>query len=470
MRSTVRILTPAVLAAAVVSAGTACDRPGQAADAAQTQPAEPHAPAPTNRVAVPAAVRDNLGVTFAKVERRAVGATLRVPGRFELTPEARREYHVPLAGRVELLVKQYDRVEPGQPLFRVDSPEWHRLRLELGEDEEAVQIAAAGLSVAEHTLAEARQTVEALEKRIAALGEAGVRRAELEADLAARRSSLPRLEAEIKAKQAALHSAEHHRPLAMSAAASPMGVTAGFLAETVESAGGVRVPRWQTIEQIEVRAARAGVVESFALSDGAWAEAAADVLTTIAPEAIRFRAVAQQGDLGDLRDGLPAVVVPPARNGAGVPGEPVAGELRIEPVADAEQRTIGLLVTPNGPAPWARPGVSAFMEVTTSDSTAPQTAIPLAAVVQDGLEQVFFRRDPKDPDTVIRTVADLGASDGEWVVAESGVKAGDEVVVAGVYELKLASSNQGGGGAAAAGAGHFHADGTWHAEGTPEPK
>jgi hypothetical protein len=56
--------------------------------------------------------------------------------------------------------------------------------------------------------------------------------------------------------------------------------------------------------------------------------------------------------------------------------------------------------------------------------------------------------------------ADLGIGDGKWVVVKSGVKEGDEVVLDGVYELKLASGGQGGPDAG----GHFHADGTFHAE------
>jgi hypothetical protein len=54
--------------------------------------------------------------------------------------------------------------------------------------------------------------------------------------------------------------------------------------------------------------------------------------------------------------------------------------------------------------------------------------------------------------------ADLGVSDGKWVVVKSGVKEGDEVVLDGVYELKLA------GGGKPMGGGHFHADGAFHAE------
>ena len=54
--------------------------------------------APTNRIDVPASVRQNLGITFAKVERRRVASTIRVPGRFELLPSARREYRATLPG------------------------------------------------------------------------------------------------------------------------------------------------------------------------------------------------------------------------------------------------------------------------------------------------------------------------------------------------------------------------------------
>ena len=52
--------------------------------------------------------------------------------------------------------------------------------------------------------------------------------------------------------------------------------------------------------------------------------------------------------------------------------------------------------------------------------------------------------------------ADLGATDGRWVVIQSGVRAGDEVVVDGVYQLMLATSGS------AANGGHFHSDGTFH--------
>ena len=54
----------------------------------------------------------------------------------------------------------------------------------------------------------------------------------------------------------------------------------------------------------------------------------------------------------------------------------------------------------------------------------------------------------------------MGVDDGRWVVIHSGVGLGDEVVLDGAYELKLATARSG----TAQQGGHFHADGTFHGE------
>src|SRR5688572_7934140 len=136
-------------------AGCQDEKDTTAASAGSAGTAAPaSARAPSNRIDVPETVRQNLGITFAKVERRRVASTLRLPGRFELLPTARREYRVALPGRVELLVKQFDKVEPGTPLFRLDSAEWHKVRLSLEEDHAAVEKAQAALEVAKHSRTE----------------------------------------------------------------------------------------------------------------------------------------------------------------------------------------------------------------------------------------------------------------------------------------------------------------------------
>ncbi|MCG7932898.1 MAG: hypothetical protein N0E44_23060, partial [Candidatus Thiodiazotropha lotti] len=107
--------------------------------------------------------------------------------------------------------------------------------------------------------------------------------------------------------------------------------------------------------------------------------------------------------------------------------------------------------------PWIRPQVGAMAEIVVAgDPDLEELAIPLRAVIRDGLETVFFRRAPDDPDTVIRTVADLGPDDGRWVTVYSGLGENDEVVVDGAYQLKLATTGQ------KVKTGHFHTDGIFH--------
>jgi multidrug efflux pump subunit AcrA (membrane-fusion protein) len=423
-------------------------------------PAAPaaHAEPPSDRIGIPDSVRQNLGITFVKVEKRNVASTLRVPGRFELLPTARHQYHLSFKGRVDLLVKQYQPVEVGTPLFQLDSPDWHRLRLELEEDQARMERLQQEVLIAQATKKEAELNGERLRKRIEGLKSAEVRRIELENQLAENEASLPRLEAQIQAKRKELQAAREHFPMEMEAAAALSGMTVEKLSEPV---GTPPQPRWRTLEKFIVTATQPGIVESLGVTRGAWADVNALILTTVDPSLVRFRAVGLQSDIARLRSGLPVKILPPDR-AVGSAEDSIDAELTLGLEASAEQRTIELIGTPRKLAPWCRPGVSSLMEIT-QEGGQPELAIPVASTTQDGLTRIYFRRDPKDPDKVIRVEGDFGISDGKWITVKSGVKAGDEVVLDGVYELRLTGTGKTAGG-------HFHADGTFHPDGTPEPK
>ncbi|MBK8269377.1 MAG: hypothetical protein IPK83_14135 [Planctomycetes bacterium] len=123
-----------------VFAGGCRQDPAPPADASQAAGAGRQTAAPiTNRVEVPDTVRRNLGITFAKAEVRPVAQTIRVPGRFELLPDGRREYRTMLGGQVEMRVKQFQPVEVGTLLFLLDSPPWRDLQLKLAEAEAQIR-------------------------------------------------------------------------------------------------------------------------------------------------------------------------------------------------------------------------------------------------------------------------------------------------------------------------------------------
>jgi len=440
-------------------------------EAPQPPPHEPE-PAKTNRIAVPESVRRNLGIEFVKVERRRVAQTLRAPGHFELLPAARHEQRVPVAGRIEVLVKPLQQVAKGDVLYRLDAPQWRLMQRDLGEVVTSVQVAEARIAALQPLLVayrvheqSLREAIAVMEANISVLDEtrssvggqaqqlasARVQLAQVRADLAEGTEKHAETDAMLAELQANLVAGRDRFELALEAAGTVLGRTA----EELRAEGpGTKVPGWRAITVIEGRAAAAGLVDKLPVATGGWVETGDLVLTITDLTQVRFRARGLQSDLARLRAGLPAQVVPPHGRDRAV--DRLTGTLALGVEADPAQRTIDLFLQPASTAEWARPGIAGFLEVETAAGATAELAIPLAAVLQDGLQRVLFRRDPADPDQVIRLEADLGLDDGRWVEVKSGIADGDEIVSAGAYELMLASS-----GTAAKG-GHFHADGTFH--------
>ena len=434
---------------------------------------------PSNRIAIPPAVRSNLGITFAKAERRRIENTLRAPGKFEYLPNATREYRTMLSGRIELLVTQFEAVEIGTPLYRIDSPQWREIQQTIAEADSAVvqsktTLATFGPLFAAHERHETslKKSVDLWQTRVSKLEklrEAGggtmteltaarAAMATAEAELAELEETDAQLEASQARTNGQLKAAEAQFEFSIDTAASLLGQTRVALV-TPTSQEANSPPLWRTIKTIEVPSLTSGVVASIDLTNGAWADEQTKVLTVVQPTRLRFHASGLQTDLGVLQDGLEARIVPPTptATGTSVPYDStMSGILRLGLTGDPNERTIDLYVTPEQLAPWARAGVSAQLEIVTDATTAPELSIPLASVQQDGMAPVIFRRDPNDPNVAIRIEADIGIDDGRWVTVLSGLRDGDEVVLDGGFQLLLASSStiqQGG---------HFHADGTFH--------
>jgi multidrug resistance efflux pump len=438
----------------------------------------------TNRVDIPSSVRQNLGITFAGVESRSVARMLRLPGRFELVPTARREYRAQVGGRVELLVSQFARVEAGAPLYRIDSPRWREMQKELADAHAGVSLAQAAaesmrplLEAHENHHKEIQHAVDLWTTRVSTLdqlqragGARGDEVAQAKASLASARSDL----AETLEKEAQLGAREKETAAALDAARSRLvflyesasalaGVSVAELQRAdVGSAGGQARPRWATLGMLEVRALAPGIVESVSTVSGGVVQEHGEIVTVVQPEQVRFRAVGLQSDLPRLTDGQSASVVAAQDGSAKGAQAAISGRLTLGPTADADRRTVDVIFTPvadsgGSAAPaWARAGVSAFLEVVTGGSGSDELAIPLRCVARDGTQAIIFRRDPANPDKAIRMEADLGLDDGRWIVVKSGVAEGNEIVLEGVYQLMVATS-----GSIIKG-GHFHPDGTFH--------
>ena len=109
----------------------------------------------------------------------------------------------------------------------------------------------------------------------------------------------------------------------------------------------------------------------------------------------------------------------------------------------------------------ATPGESVYVTVETDESEAPVACVPSSSVFRDGVTPAVFVRDEHDADMFVVKPVAPGRSAAGWT-AVTGLDANDEVVSQGVYELRHALPAAGG---EKKSAGHFHADGTFHAGG-----
>ncbi|MFT4541838.1 MAG: multidrug efflux pump subunit AcrA (membrane-fusion protein) [Planctomycetota bacterium] len=413
---------------------------------------------PSGAVDIPATVRKNLGITFARVERRDIAKTLRLPGSFELEPRAREEYSMSLAGRVELLVDELEAVSVGQPLFRYQSPEWLEISHEIISAEQKIEEVSAQIVVLKAKLTEAGERHERGKKRLGSLRFAEFRDADLESEVADLAAALPMLRAELSLSETLLANAHVSHEHALHHASTITGFSEEELESEIE-VDGRHLHTFQSIDWIDVLARRPGIVESLAISPGAYVEGAEPVLSTVDIERVRFRATIPQGSWMRFSEASTARIVPPRAPGVPI-SEGVEAKLQVGLDAHPNERTLTIYAKPAKALAWTRPGISAFLELVIDKSDGLVLAIPRSAVVRDGLAHVFFRRNPSNPDQALRIVADMGANDGRWVEVSSGVGPGDEVVLDGVYELKLATSTN----SANQKGGHFHADGTFHSE------
>jgi multidrug efflux pump subunit AcrA (membrane-fusion protein) len=365
----------------------------------------------SDAIELPASAHKLLGMTFATAVRRPVAGTARFPGRFEWMPGAARVYGAALGGKVEVKVKASQRVKAGEVLFTVRSPEWVRQR---GEGREA-----------EASLALARAEASAIRSRLAQLREAGTRHAELEMALAVK-------EAEVVRAERTSESVEERRQAVL-----------GLCREQ----GG----------ELFFEAVEEGVVESLGAISGAWLEAGAEVVRTVRPEMVWFRADGLMVDLARVRDGMRGFVEPFQGGGLSVD---VRAEGRVELGLSAEvgRRVRPLYLRPERVADWMVQGRAGVLSAVVEESVADAVAVPLGSVVTDGLQSVVFVRDAANKNLFHRREVVPGVGDGDWVEVK-GVSAGDEVVLNGSYELKLATPSAAGGNKAA---GHFHADGNFH--------
>ena len=464
---------------------------------------------PTNRIELPASVRQNLGITWSVAKRERMEKVYSVPGEIIAVPELNWDFHAPVSGTVLKVVDLWQPVSAGDVLIEIVSPrlaetqqalfgelaqveeaklEEQKLRTEAepirrmaSTLRESAASAKAAVESAGRALVSARELAKAAEARLAEVirlreTEAVSATALIEAQTAAATALRAATETdralhetEIEAAKHALDSATAHakaegldRRLAivamklataeaafaqrLSALAALCGVAPETLAQKTDG-----TPQWARMRSLSLRAPSAGVVTRVATRVGTWVERDERLIDVLDSTRVRFRARLPEGDVARLPEDLVVRVESPATQEARG-----AESAALRPLADARARAVMLEATLQNADGKLRVGTSATAHVVIHRSKHREVLVPAECVVRDGLESVVFRRDAANPDQVIRTSVTVGQKAMGWVEIVAGVGEGEELVRDGVHQLVRTGTGKSSGG------GHFHADGTYH--------
>jgi RND family efflux transporter MFP subunit len=426
-------------------------------------------PAVSNRLAVPPDVVNNLGITFEQATRGRLGLWRDVPGQLEV-PESRRwVLRAPARARVVSVVPRWLAVQKDAEVALLASQDLQAAQraIELAErmfERATADVAAsrARLAESETFLKETESFEQASRKRLAGLqaladqGNALSAREIIEAYGAATDAGKARLDAAIArddlvSRVATKQLEADQQGLMIEERLSALAVLTGMPVDDLRASDQTG-PAWRRIRALTMRAPAAGTVVEVFAAQGEIVDADAPVLQMLDTAELRFRGHLPEGDLGALAAGNRVRLEFPSRR-----LQPVETRLNAPiPVADAGTRMIHVeAVVPNEEGKLAH-GMSVMAQVLVEESKNEEVLIPARCVVLDGLEAIVFKRDPDDPNVVIRTRVEIGGRAAGRVEVLAGVLDGDAVVADGVLQLK-----QTGLGRAPEG-GHVHADGTWH--------
>jgi membrane fusion protein (multidrug efflux system) len=468
-------------------------------------------PAITNRVAIPQDVAQNLGLTFAKATLGRLEIRIGVPGFLEIPAHRRFQLRAPAGGFLRLRKNRWDPLLVGELIAELHSSELSDLQTALAQSqreilvaqgevarvlsegeplaalvqslEQATRSASRSEKLAARLLSEARAFEQQVQQRVARLDElstgSGVSASERvaarkdvldasQAVLNAEQSqsqaalSIPELQLRAARSRADLENLDRRRRIAEQSRAAADAAHAQILrnlahltGEAVEdlTAAGPEGPAYASHEWLSLRAPAAGWLSQLLASDGAWVEAGELLLEVVDNSELWFLGDVPEGDLAHLKMG--ARVRIEVASG----GDPIESILQAPlPVADSATRTVHLRATVANANRRLPAGMSAIAQVVVERGTHEEVLVPERCVIQDGLEWICFRRDPGDAEQVIRTPVSLGRRSAGFVEVFSGVGAGDELVADGIHQLKEAATAQPNSG------GHFHADGSFHAE------
>ena len=402
----------------------------------------------------PAALK-TLGIEFAAVERRSLHEVLALPGRFDPAPGGRIEIRAPSSGHLRWLVKPFSLVKSGDSIASLRSPQVTALLNEEIDIRTQSLQAEAKVKLCTALLNEAKELQALRQKRRSELRHLGASWVEEMKQIAEGEIALPRLSTELEGARAEAQS---------------LVLRVKAVENEVLSLAGRR-ERIQEDGSLILMAPSAGLLSGTDTAGSAAASCACpdcvgdgvglfvsegQSLAFISNERkLQLRVIARPDQISGIN--LEALGEIQCHD-----GHSFTGKLRLDPAANPLTGGRNLVCIPDQALPaHLIPGSPAKLIVKGLASTEEVLAIPDSALVRDGNELVFFRRDPASPARIRRVVADLGLAAAGFVEIKSGIRPGDLIVTKGAYAVNLsAAANT----TQAPPGYHYHANGELHAD------
>ena len=183
----------------------------------------------------------------------------------------------------------------------------------------------------------------------------------------------------------------------------------------------------------EVRAPISGVIASRSIKTGNFVQINTPIFRIIDADHLEATLNVPERELATMRAGLPVSLQVDA-----LPGKNFAGTIdRVSPVVDSGSGTFRVVCAFDN-AGVLQPGMFGRVRVDYA-SRADALALPRAALLEDEAKPaVFVVRGGK----ALRATLALGYTEGEWAEVRSGLKEGDQVVVAGKSAVRDGSAVQ----------------------------
>ena len=182
------------------------------------------------------------------------------------------------------------------------------------------------------------------------------------------------------------------------------------------------------LAKTRIRAPWGGLVGRRRVSPGAYVRPG-DVITEIARVTdVKVRFSAPERYATDLKVGVPVEIAAPA-----FPDDQFSGRLSmVDPIVDAQSRTVQLVALVHNPGRKLKPGMSANVAVTLAERLH-ALVVPDEALFAEGAQNFVYV--VKSDSTVARTAVTLGLRDSARVEVVHGLMAGQRVVTAGHQKI-----------------------------------